>query len=120
MLLAYADAAYASRCGRHFRQLGWEVLIVASGIEARKLAHESCPDVVVLDVALLDQSGWLTRAKPNLEKSNSRIILVANRQTADIETRRRTIGAEEIVCREDGAEALASAVFGAFSYAEAV
>ena len=66
---------FSRTCGRHFRQLGWEVLIVASrNRRARKLAqYEHCPDtVVVLDVALLDQSGWLTRARSQIWRNPTR------------------------------------------------
>src|ERR1041385_1216770 len=77
LLLAYADAAYASECGRYFRRLGWEVEMVASGVEARELAHEYHPDVVALEVALLHESGWLTSAKISSENPELRIVLVA-------------------------------------------
>src|SRR6266542_6801202 len=78
LLLAYADAAYASECGRYFRRLGWEVLMVAGGAEARLLAAEYHPDVVVLDTELLDESGWLTSAKISTDNPDMRIILVTN------------------------------------------
>jgi len=120
MLLAYADAAYASQCGRHFRRLGWEVHMVASGTEARELAHQYRPDAVVLDVALLDQSGWLTSAKISLEKPDLLIILVADRQTGNLEERRSMVGADHAICREDGPQGLFQAIFGTAHLSEAV
>src|SRR5437899_1851345 len=78
LLLAYADPTYASECGRYFRRLGWAVEMVATGAEARELAHEYRPDVVVLDAELLDESGWLTSAKISTENPDLRIILVAD------------------------------------------
>jgi DNA-binding response OmpR family regulator len=120
ILLAYTDAAYASQCGRYFRRLGWEVRMVASGAEARELALEYRPDVVALDVALLDQSGWLTSAKISLEKPDLRIILVADRQTNAIDDRLHMVGADHAVYREDGAQALVETVFGKSVFSEAV
>jgi DNA-binding response OmpR family regulator len=120
MLLAYIDAAYASQCGRYFRRLGWEAEMVSSGVEARELAHEYRPDVVVLEVGLLDQSGWLTSAKISLEKPDLRIVLVADRLTEHTPDRLEMVGADHAVCRDQGAEALAQFIFGKAALPEAV
>ena len=120
MLLAYADAAYASQCGRYFRRCGWEVQMVASGAEARELTHNYRPDVVVLDAALLDESGWLTSAKISAEKPDLRIILVADQDDFGLEERLHMVGADQAVQREDGAEALAEAVLGSLLLAKAI
>jgi DNA-binding response OmpR family regulator len=117
LLLAYVDPARASECGRYFRRLGWEVEMVASGAEARQLAHEYRPDVVVLDVELADESGWLTSAKISTENPGMRIILVADQPT---EHRLGMVGAAQAVRRNDGTEALANAVLGRPSFSEAV
>jgi DNA-binding response OmpR family regulator len=117
LLLAYADPAYASECGRYFRRLGWEVEMVASGVEARELANEYRPNVVVLDADLVDESGWLTSAKISTENPELRIILVADQPS---EQRLEMVGASQSVCRSNGAEALASAVLGKGSLSEAV
>jgi DNA-binding response OmpR family regulator len=119
LLLAYADAAYASECGRYFRRLGWEVEMVASGYEARELAGEYRPNVVVLATELLDESGWLTSAKISTENPDLRIILATERgETSD--ERLHMVGADQAVSRHDGAEALAHAVLGRVSLSEAV
>jgi DNA-binding response OmpR family regulator len=120
MLLAYADAAYASDCGRHFRRLGWEVQMVGSGIEARSFADEYVPDVVVLDAELLDESGWLTSAKISSANPGIHIILVANDWTSSIQERAQMVGAEECVSRMDGAEGLAQSILGKLAFAQAV
>jgi DNA-binding response OmpR family regulator len=120
LLLGYADAAYASECGRYFRRLGWEVQLVASGREARELARAYRPNVVVLDAELLDESGWLTSAKISTENPDLRIILVANERTDNTQGRLRMVGASLSVCRKDGAEALAVTVLGEASLSEAV
>jgi DNA-binding response OmpR family regulator len=120
LLLAYADAAYASECGRYFRRLGWEVQMVASGQEARQLAHDYNPSVVVLDAELLDESGWLTSAKISTENPDLRIILVAPERVDNLDDRLHMVGATQLVSRQGGAELLAMAVLGQSSLSEAV
>jgi DNA-binding NarL/FixJ family response regulator len=120
LLLAYADAAYASECGRYFRRMGWEVQMVASGTEARELARAYRPHVVVLDAELLDESGWLTSAKISTENPALRILLVADERTDHTHDRLRMVGATQSVSRGDGAEALALAVLGKACLSEAV
>ena len=120
MLLAYADPAYASQCGRYFRRLGWEVQMVAGGVEARELAGSWRPDVVVLETALLDESGWLTSAKISTENPGLRIVLVADEFTVDTRERLRMVGAYQSVSRADGAEALAEAVLLPARYSDAI
>ena len=118
LLLAYADAAYASECGRYFRRLGWEVQMVAGGAEARILAAEYHPDVVVLDAELLDQSGWLTSAKISTDNPELRIFLVTSESAPS--DRLTMVGAEHAISRAAGAEGLAHAIFGSPTLSQAV
>src|SRR5947209_20391828 len=76
LLLAYSDSAHASRCVRYFRRLGWEVHMVNSGAEAQRLAGELMPEVIVLDVNLPDESGWLSAAKIRIAPPEQRIVLL--------------------------------------------
>jgi DNA-binding response OmpR family regulator len=120
MLLAYADAVYASECGRYFRRLGWEVQMVGSGIDARAFADEYRPDVVVLDAELLDESGWLTSARISTANPEMHIVLVANDWNAPVQQRAQMVGAEQCVSRKDGAEGLALSIFGKPAFSQAV
>ncbi len=120
MLLAYADAAYASECGRYFRRLGWEVQMVGTGIDARAFADEYRPDVVVLDAELLYESGWLTSAKISNANPDMHIILVASEWSAPVQQRAQMVGAEQCVSRKDGAEGLALAILGKPTFSQAV
>lgn len=120
LLLAYADAAYASACGRYFRRLGWEVEMVASGAEARVLASEYRPNVVALDAELLDESGWLTSAKISSENPALAIVLVTGEHTGDMPDRLRMVGAGHSVRRADGAEALGHAILGSATLSYAI
>lgn len=120
LLLAYADAAFASESGRYFRRLGWEVQMVGCGADARAFADEYRPDVVVLDAELLDESGWLTGAKISTANPGMHIILVADHWTPAMEERARMVGAEQCANRRKGAEALAVAILGKPMFCEAV
>jgi DNA-binding response OmpR family regulator len=120
LLLAYTDGAYASQCGRYFRRLGWEVHMVSSVTEARELARQIHPDVIAVDNALLDQSGWVTGARRSLENPNLRIVLVADRRTSELGARLRMVGAEKAVYREDGAQALVETILGKTMFSEAI
>jgi len=120
MLLAYADAAYASECGRYFRRLGWEVEMVGSAQEARAFADEYRPDVVVLAAELLDESGWLTSAKISTANPDAHIVLVVEDPTDSILERARAVGAEQCVRTRDGAEGLAHAILGSVTLSQAV
>ncbi|MBI2804097.1 MAG: response regulator [Planctomycetes bacterium] len=120
LLLAYSDAVYASECGRYFRRLGWEVQMVASGAEARILASDYRPNVVVLAAELLDESGWLTSAKISTENPHVRIILVTDGETEPGPERLEMVGAQLAVNRRGGAESLAQVVLGQNSFSEAV
>src|SRR6516165_535345 len=101
LLLAFSDAPYASQCGRYFRRLGWEVQMVASGAEARMLAVDYRPDVVVLAAELLDESGWLTSAKVSIENRDLRMIVVGKDTIAVLLDRIAMVGAEHAVRRSD-------------------
>jgi ActR/RegA family two-component response regulator len=118
LLLAYADPTYGSECGRYFRRLGWEVQMVAGGAEARVLAAEYRPNVVVLDAQLIDESGWLTSAKISTENPELRIILVTSEYIGDEQL--AMVGAEHAVPRSAGAEGLAHVVLGAPTLSQAV
>lgn len=111
LLLAYTDSAHASRCVRYFRRLGWEVHMVASGALVQRLAGELMPQVIVLDVELPDESGWLSAAKIAIIPPEQRIILLAGHVNQQLRERAQSLGVAGIVCRADGPEALAPFVF---------
>jgi len=111
LLLAYSDSAHASRCVRYFRRMGWEVHMVASGAEAQRLAGELSPQVIVLDVDLPDESGWLSAAKIRLLPPDQRVILLASAVDDQLCERARSLGVVGLVRRSDGPEALAALVF---------
>jgi CheY-like chemotaxis protein len=118
LLLGYSDSAHAARCVRHFRRLGWEVHMVASGAEAQRLAYEIVPHLIVLDVDLPDETGWLSAAKILLLQPAHRVVLLAADVAPHFQERAESLGVAAVVWREDGPEALASLIYaGSFSVA---
>lgn len=84
--------------------------MVAGGAEARALAADYQPDVVVLDAELIDESGWLTSAKISTDYPDLRIVVLTDHAGSD--DRLKMVGAEHAVPRSGGAEALAHVVLG--------
>src|SRR4051812_47272387 len=93
MLLAYSETAHASRCVRFFRRQGWEVHMVPFGAEAQRLADVLEPQVVVLDLNLPDESGWLSCAKILLGRPDQRVILLSGAVSESFRDRAASLGA---------------------------
>src|SRR5262249_48180974 len=106
LVLAYADAAQAARHGHTFQRRGWEVHQTASGVEARRLAADLNPHLVILDTQLPDESGWLACAKLRLAQPQRRIVLVDPHISPEKERLGEFIGATATVSREADAAAL--------------
>lgn len=111
LLLGYADSAYAARVSRYFRRHGWEVHLVTSGMEVRRLVRFLTPAAVVLEVDLPGESGWLTAAKLRLDQPAQQILLVGdglpeNHRFAAF------IGASRLLTHRDGPAALFDAILG--------
>jgi DNA-binding response OmpR family regulator len=105
VVLAHADASYAAQTARRLRQLGWDVHRAGAGAEVRRLARLLDPQVIVLDIDLLEESGWLTCAKLTGERPGSKVVLVGepndrNREMAHF------VGACALVRRDDGLAAV--------------
>ena len=88
VVLAHTDASLASDASRRLRQLGWDVYRASDGAEARRLAQMLEAEVVVLDVDLVQETGWLTCAKLTRERPASKVVLVGetserNRELAE-------------------------------------
>ena len=78
LILAHADGPYAADCSRQFRRLGWEVHQAGSGPEARRLAEQLRPAVVILGTDLPGETGWLTCDKLVRGRPAQRVVLVAD------------------------------------------
>ena len=78
LILAHANPAYERLLERGFRRLGWDVYLARSGPEARRLVRMLEADVVILEAALPEESGWLTCDKLTREQPLTRVILVSD------------------------------------------
>ena len=112
MILAYADSAHAAQCGRYFRRLGWEVHLVASAAETRRLLATLVPRVIVLDVELPDESGWLTCAKITHENPTRKVVLLAPNRAPQTLHNLANVNAVALVTRKDCIEVLAETILG--------
>ena len=110
LVVAYADSSHAALSARLFRRLGWEVHLASSGPDARHLASMLAPQVLVLDVDLPEESGWLTCAKLALEPEAPQVILVACSPSAKQYRYARLVGAMALVAHESGVARLVSEV----------
>jgi DNA-binding response OmpR family regulator len=109
IVLAHADPLYASLVRQIFLRLEWDVYLTSSGAGARELAAEMAPALVVLDIDLPDESGWLTCAKLIHEQPNLSVVLVTSRITRSSRAFAEYVGAGAIVGRNDGLRALVDA-----------
>jgi DNA-binding response OmpR family regulator len=110
LLLAHTDVTYAVVASRYFRQCGWDVLFVRSASEARRLAREVDPTVIVLDTEFRLESGWLTCAKLTDEHPCTKIILTTPNATARKRRFARFAGAADLVDVHAGVSCLVDAV----------
>ncbi len=102
LVLAHSDPLYAALIRQIFLRLRWEVHVTASGVEARELAAELAPSLIVLDTGLTDESGWLTCAKLKHAQPELNVVLIADhigRRGYDFAY---YVGATTIVSRRDG------------------
>ena len=110
LVFGYVDSAHAAQCTRLLRRHGWEVHLVASAAEARRLADDLDPQAVVLDADLPDESGWLTCAKITADHPDQKVILLtAAAESADSLDQ---VGGWAAVPRVDGVDALAHEILG--------
>jgi DNA-binding response OmpR family regulator len=112
LILAYADSAHAVQCGRFFRRLGWEVRLVASAAEVRRLLTAFTPRAIVLDAELPDESGWLTCAKITHEDPARQVILLVPDRCPETMRNLAIAGATALVARHDPLEVLAETIRG--------
>ena len=109
LLLAHADPLYAALVRQIFIRLHWDVHVTASGVEARELAAELSPNMVILDVDLKDESGWLTCAKLMQEQPDIHVVLVADHIGPWSHKFAYYVGAATLIGRNDGLRALVDA-----------
>ena len=100
LVLAHTDAVYAADACRRFRRLGWDVYLTQGGPEARRLARMLEADLVVLDVDLHGESGFLTCAKLTRERPGGKVVLVCEDADPRIGQMAVFVGAAAVVGRD--------------------
>ncbi len=113
LVLAHSDSVYATLSARRFRRLGWDVSVVGSSDQVRHLARAIWPDILVLDVDLRDESGWLTCEKLVREDPGAKVILLGRHVEPMDHRFADFVGASALVSQEDGIQALIDEVHGA-------
>jgi CheY-like chemotaxis protein len=113
IVLALANPVYASMAGRYFRRLGWDVVSVLRAVEVHRLSRQLRPSVIVLDIDLPDESGWLACDKIVRDNPEQKVVLVAPERTAVNQDFADFVGAAALVDEGDGVLALAEEVRGA-------
>lgn len=106
MIVAHRDASYAAQVERRFRLLGWDVYQTKSGVEARRLAQEIEPALVVMGTDLPDESGWISCRKLLDAVAEQRVVLVAPQRSKNDVAFAEFVGASSLVLQKDGANAL--------------
>jgi CheY-like chemotaxis protein len=106
LVLAHTEAVYAALASRYFRRLGWDVHLAGTGLEARHLVRVLAPDVVVLDVRLPDESGWLSCSKLVREHPGLKVVLVGTSVTPENHRFAAFVGAAALVSQDEGVQAL--------------
>ena len=76
----------------------------------RRLAKQLAPAVVVLDVDLEDESGWLLCDKLSREPAGPKVVLVAAQLTPQQERLASFVGATALIRQRDSISALVNEV----------
>jgi DNA-binding NarL/FixJ family response regulator len=84
--------------------------LIPSGADARRLALDLAPSLVILDINLPDESGWLTAAKILLDRPGQKIVLVGPDRSPSHERFATYLGAAAYRARNETPEILAEAV----------
>jgi len=113
LVLAHADIGFAARVSRQFRLLGWDVYLARTGAEVHRLTQKLAPAVVVLDIDLADESGWLLCDKLSRQEPAPKVVLIGARQTPEQERLASFVGATALIPQRDCISVLVNEVLGA-------
>jgi len=93
----------------YLKRDGYQVLVAYDGVEALRLAHESCPDLVVLDLMLPDIDG-LEVCRTLRHESDIPIIMLTARTTDQDKLTGLDLGADDYVTKPFSPKELAARV----------
>ena len=106
LVFGHVDSAHAAQCSRFLRRQGWEVHLVTTAEEVHGLVHELKPDLVVVDLELPDETGWLTCAKNILVDPLQSWILLSRNLSEQKCRWAKHLGAAALISRAQGPEIL--------------
>ncbi len=112
LLLAYADSNLAVRWVRHFRRLGWEVRMAATGAEIYRVLAHFKPAVLIVDGELPDENALHLCGKVNQVYPQIRVYLVGIDNMESAETRPNGLQVAGIFARADRVEECAEIILG--------
>lgn len=96
-VLGLTDAALADATAKLLRADGWQVMVGETAADVRRAAARLHPEVVILDIDMPDESGWLTCAKLQRLRRRPQVILVDHDADPARDDFARFVGATERV-----------------------
>jgi DNA-binding response OmpR family regulator len=115
VVLALNDTVLAAWIARQLRRLGWAVHSTQSGEEARRLRREHSPQVVVLDIQLKDQTGWLTCEKILRDDPTLKVILFSSQSEINGEAFAEFLGSAKWIPQDQGSQAVINEIVATIS-----
>lgn len=110
LIVEYRDRVY-DRLALDFRLIGMRAVRAMCGFEAMGQYMRTRPNLVVANVDMLGQSGWLLTAKLRLVESTSHIWLYTSRRTTKNMSMAKFVGAEELLEYGSNVGLLSDAIF---------
>jgi len=110
LIVEYRDAVF-ERLASAFRQIGMRVSRAMCGFEAMGQYIRTRPNLVVANVDMPGQSGWLLTAKLRIVESTPHVWLYTSRKTAKNMSMAKFVRAEELLEYGSNLSVLSDAVF---------
>jgi len=80
------------------------------GTEALEMAHQLCPDVVLMDVAMPGVDGLTSTARLRADRPESAVVVLTLHDNGEARARARDAGAAALVGKHETADALLAAI----------
>lgn len=111
LVLGLGESGLAFAVEKHFRNLGWDVVMTASSEEAGRIAHREGANATVIVIGDVAESGLLTCAKLTFTRPNARVLLLGP-EDAKLARHARYAGAAGYLPESCGVSAIVRAVLG--------
>jgi len=111
LVLGLGESGLAFAVEKHFRQLGWDVVLTATSEEAGRIVHREGATTLVLVIGEIAEGGLLTCAKLSFTRPNARVLLLGP-EDAKLARHARYAGAAGYLPDCCGVPAIVRAVLG--------